>query len=126
MGRERVHSSADPAGHVPAADLPVRAFVNREHDPSPGRPPRIICCIVVNVRQTAASWGHPTAVAAGTRPPPDLPEPDGSMKGRRATRSRLAPAQLPIADPRAVSGDDRPRRNDLCFTSHDGLAPGLR
>jgi hypothetical protein len=35
------------------------------------------------------------------------------------------PAQLPIADPRAVSEDDRPRRNDLCFMSHDGLAPGL-
>jgi hypothetical protein len=29
------------------------------------------------------------------------------------------PAQTPIADPRAVSGHDRPGRNNVCFVSHD-------
>src|SRR4029450_4545133 len=33
------------------------------------------------------------------------------------------PAQAPIANPRAVSGDDRPRRNDVCSVPHDYLAP---
>jgi hypothetical protein len=46
-----VHSSADPARHVPAAHLSIHALVDREHDSLALRPPRIICYIVVNVRR---------------------------------------------------------------------------
>jgi hypothetical protein len=191
-GRKRLHSSADPARHVTAADLPIHTLMDREHDClayAPG--PNHLLHRGEHPPDGSILGPHRRSGSCTATLPPDLPEPDGSVKGEqtavnrsknalcpsvldqrgkllvltldavrrpeRATHSatpsvgqvhheRVAKrtselhhvlrcvhatvqqdharpsAQTPKTDPRAVSGNDRPRRNAVCSVSHHRLA----
>ena len=88
-GRERLQSSADPARHVPAADLPLHALAYRKHErlahaPAPNH---------------LLHRGEQAPDGSIIRPTPqeerfvrshsaDPPEPDGSVKREETAVSR--------------------------------------
>jgi hypothetical protein len=80
-GGERLQSIANPARHMPAADLPIHALLDREQNPLP-QPP---------VPDHLLHPGKHTPNGSIVRPapqeewfvrgnPPDLVEPDGAVK----------------------------------------------